>query len=415
MLRPLIGLGPLLLLIPLLAMGRSSPGESDLDAGLQLFRQNKIQEALPFLQRAAGDDDRKAEALAWLGETHRRLGNNDEALKSAQQSLRLEPRNSFAHLVIAEALFPYGGGAADYDTVWYHIDQAVACDSTDGNAWQMMWAKGIFKADLPLFHKVLRKMVETGFLTDAALAYGRWELQCLPPNAVLLTNGDMDTFPAQAVQVTERLRPDAVVIERGLLDTPTGRRFVRDELGVHLPYDEGEFDSPDRSPDAAGETPSASRRILAGWIDRRTRGAFTRPIAFAPTVQESYYKEYRDHLLYSGPFLLWQPESVSVAVDTAVVRLSLDHIDPGAFSGPWVGDNDRSPVRRVYTKNLAGNITHMALAYAGELIESGQLRQAGDVLDWTEGFERHTELGPVSDSAIGELREELHRKDRNRK
>lgn len=132
-------------------------------------------------------------------------------------------------------------------------------------------------------------------------------------------------------------------------------------------------------------------------------------------MQESYYKEYRDHLLYSGPFLLWQPESVSVAVDTAVVRLSLDHIDPGAFSGPWVGDHDRSPVRRVYTKNLAGNISHMALTYAGELIEDGQLRKAGDGLDWTEGFERRTELGPVSDPAIGELREELHRKDRNRK
>ena len=181
MLRRRLRLNALVLLIPILAVGGSSQRQPDLDAGLDLFRQNRIKEALPLFQRAASRDATNAEALAWLAETHRRLGDKNEALKIAQQSLQIQPRNSFAHLVIAEALFPYGGTPAEYDTVWYHIDQAVACDSTDGNAWQMMWAEGIFKGDLALFQKVLRKMVETGFLTETALAYGHWELQCLPP------------------------------------------------------------------------------------------------------------------------------------------------------------------------------------------------------------------------------------------
>jgi len=47
-----------------------------------------------------------------------------------------------------------------------------------------------------------------GFLHQAALAYGRAELRTLPPDALLLTNGDMDTYPAQAVQVTEGFRTD---------------------------------------------------------------------------------------------------------------------------------------------------------------------------------------------------------------
>lgn len=394
----------LLLLIPLLLVGCSSHTNSDLEAGLQLFRENKMVEALPLLQRAASHDAREPEALTWLAETQRRLGNRDEALKLAQQSLALEPRNSFAHLVIAETLFPYGNPQAEYDTVWYHIDRAVACDSTDGNAWQMMWAEAVFKNDLPLFNRVLRKMVETGFLTKAALAYGRWELQCLPANALLITNGDMDTFPAQAVQVTQGFRPDVAVVERGLLGTPTGRRFVRDRLGVEMPFDGAELDTLGETADATGKVRTPSDRVFAGWIEDRAGRMFSRPIALALTVERAYYEEYQQHLLNTGAFLLWQHAPVSVPIDTAAVRLSLSHIKPDNFSGPWVGENDRSPIRRVYTKYLVRNITSGAMAYAHELIKARRLTDAGDVLTWIEGFERSAELGPTFTKEIEQMR-----------
>lgn len=399
-----VGLGALALLALLLPSGCASQGQQDLDVGLKLFRENKLKEALPLLQRAVARDQRNAEAFAWLAETNRRLGNTDEALKIARKSLDLQPRNSFAHLVMAEALWPPGAKDAKYDTVWYHVDQAVACDSTDGNAWQMMWPKPIFEGDLPLLQKVLRKMVETGFLTDAALAYGRWELQSLPPGAVLLTNGDMDTFPAQAVQVTERLRPDVAVVERGLLHTPTGRRFVNDKLGVKIPLNDAQLDSLAGVTDSGGGHRTAADLVLRGWTDRQARGAFTRPIAFAPTVEESYYEGYKDHLVNAGAFLLWQPEPISAAVDTATIRASLNGIKPGAFLGPWVAGEDRSPVRRVYTKYLARNITAAAITCAGELARGGRTRDAEGVLEWADGFERDTEVGPTFTKEIEELR-----------
>ena len=409
--RPILVLGGFALLVLLLPAGCTPQGQQDLDTGLRLFRENKVKEALPLFQRAAARDEGNAEVLAWLAETHRRLGNTEEALKMARKSLQVQSRNSFAHLVMAETLFPYGGNEAQYDTVWYHVEQAVACDSTDGNVWQMMWAREIFAGDVGPFQKVLRKMVETGFLTEAALAYGRWELQCLPRRAVLITNGDMDTFPAEAVQVTEQFRPDVAVVESGLLNTPSGRRFVRDKLGVQMPYDDADLVSLVGVMDEDGRPRTAADHILRGWTDQQTRGAFTRPIAFAPTVEESYYKGYEDNLVNAGAFLLWQPEPPSAAVDTATIRVSLIGISPGDFRGPWVGAEDRSPIRRVYTKYLAKNVTWAAITYARELMSDGRVREADDALTWADGFERNTELGTAFTEEIEELRAELRRRD----
>lgn len=410
--RSNLGLGGFAIWFLLVAAGCASQSHEDLDAGLRLFRENKIQEALPLLERAAARDQDNARTLAWLAETHLRLGNTEKAMQLADKSLQLQPRNSFAHLILADALFPYGGNQAEYDTVWYHVEQAVACDSTDGNGWEMMWAKEVFAGDPVAFRRVLRKLVETGFLTRTALAYGRWELRSLPERAVFITNGDMDTFPAEAVQVTEGLRPDVAVVERGLLDTPTGRRFVRDHLDVQLPYDESVLDSL-----ATGREDSvltAADHILRGWTEQRAEGVFTRPIAFATTVAESYFKDYQDHLVYAGPFLLWQPGPVAAGVDTATIRTSLNAIRPRDFGGPWVGERDRSPIRRVYTKHLAKNITWSAIAYAQELIGAGRTREAADVLTWADTFERATELGPALTGEIERLRGELDRSGSHR-
>jgi hypothetical protein len=404
------GFGRLALLALLLSSASASPGQQDLDAGVRLFLKNELEQALPRMEQAAARDTENAEALAWLAETRRRLGNMDEALNLAGKSLRLQPRNSFAHLVIAEALWPYGVKDASYDTVWFHVDQAVACDSTDGNAWQMMWPRPIYEGNVPLFRKVIRKMVETEFLTKAALAYGRWELRTLPAGAVLFTNGDMDTWPAEAVQVTEQLRPDVAVVERGLLATPTGRRFVSEKLGAPMPYTDAELDSLEEAGGRSDPPRKAADLVLGGWIEGHAAGAFTRPIAFAPTVESSWYRDYQDHLVNAGAFLLWQPAPVSAAVDTAAIRASLAGIRPGEFRGPWVGERDRSPVRRVYTKYLARNVTVAAITCAEEMAGAGRTSDARDVLRWAERFERETELGPTFTKEIEALRARLHRR-----
>lgn len=64
----------------------------------------------------------------------------------------------------------------------------------------------------------LRKMVELGDMPRPLIDFGYNLLAGAPPEAIVLTNGDNDTFPPLAVQTIEKLRPDVSVVNLSLLN-----------------------------------------------------------------------------------------------------------------------------------------------------------------------------------------------------
>jgi hypothetical protein len=194
--------------------GCSKHQPADLNESLALYRENKLEQALPLFEQLVTQDKNNPENYVWLAETYRRLGKKEEAVNTARRALELDPRNSFAHMVIAEAVNPVVGkwAQADSDSTWFHVMKAVECDSTDGNPWLLVWGEAIQRGKPTLMRDAPRKLVETGFLTKGVLAYGRWMLRALPEKAILLTNGDMDTYPPCAVQEVEGIRRDVVIV-----------------------------------------------------------------------------------------------------------------------------------------------------------------------------------------------------------
>jgi hypothetical protein len=77
------------------------------------------------------------------------------------------------------------------------------------------------------------------------------------------------------------------------------------------------------------------------------------------------------------------------------MHTSLEGFRPADFSGPWVSDRDRSPIRRLYTKNIVRNVTETAIAYAASLIASKRSHAAERWIAWAEELDRSAELGPV--------------------
>jgi len=373
---------------------------------MALFFEMKFEQALPLFRQSADQKQKNAVAQTWLAETYRRLGRTDEALRTVRKALELSPCSSFAHLVLAQASYP------DNDTIFTHVTAAIECDSTDPNAWLMMWGEAIRHADPALRNKCLRKLVETGFFTKAALAYGRAELQTLPLNAIFITNGDMDTYPAQAVQVTEGLRPDVAVIEREHLGIGWSYRFIRDHQDVPLPVSDGQLDSMTDLRDNQGNIITKAQQIFRQVLDHALRGAFQRPIALAPTLEEDFYSADKKHFKYEGMFLLWQPAQDDGIADTTTIRQCLEGLDPDDFTGPWASMKDRSPVRRYYTKGLVRVLSQVALTYSHELIKVRRFSEAERTLRWVEQFESRTELGPASTKDIERLREALNKSTR---
>lgn len=407
-LRPVI-VGVLILSALLFSfIGCAKKSGGDLDTALTLYRQNKLNDALPLFEKAALDDSTNAEILCWLAETYRRLNLKDAAVQAAHKALTIDSCSSFAYTVLADALNPMYGAwdQASEDSSWSCLMKAIACDSTDGNAWLSVWSQSIKWGDPDLEKRSLQALISTGILSPGILAYNRWVLQNLPQDAMLLTNGDMDTYPAVAVQEVEKFRPDVAVVNYSLLNTTWYDRYIRDKFNIPLPYSDTELEQVQAFSDTSGKVTTIASQIMSGWLAMRQKGTLKRPVAIAATVSDlSFATDSQDHLCLMGPYKLWLPQPATTDLDTAAVRKSLLSINPDDYTATLASIKDRSPVRYSTADKIVTNITALALQYSRKLIDAGRKQDALAMLDWADAFENKSFLGPVLADEIAKLRE----------
>jgi len=66
-------------------------GQTALDLGIMLFDQGKLQEAIPYFQRATAQNPKLAEAYLYLGRTQLGLRRWRDAIQPLQAAYRLDP------------------------------------------------------------------------------------------------------------------------------------------------------------------------------------------------------------------------------------------------------------------------------------------------------------------------------------
>ncbi len=382
---------------------------SSLEAALRLYRQNRLGEARVLFERAVKERPQDPEAHAWLAETLRRLGDPEAAVREARVSLDLQPdNNSFAHQVLGAAFNPMYSSwkGANADSSWRHVVQATRCDPGDGNAWLEVVVGAMLRRQPTLEKKALQSLVDTGFLTPAILAYQRWVLRPLPPDAVLLTNGDLDTYPAWALQEVEQLRRDVAVVNLSLLNAPAYARLVRDRF--HLPMmADAALDSLAPTKDRGGRTLWPSTRIVADWVAGQRAGGFTRPIVVAATVSpDGLPAGMSGHLRLAGGFWLCTPESASAPEDTTMLRRSLADVKAADVAGPASSPADRSPVRSLGARQILGCIPEASLRYGAALLKAGRKAEAAEAAKWAEQFQAEVETGVDLKKRIEELKKQ---------
>ena len=65
----------------------------------------------------------------------------------------------------------------------------------------------------------LAKLLELNAIQDVVMDYNYNVLALLPPDAILVTNGDNDTYPGWVLQRVLGIRPDVAIVNRSLLNT----------------------------------------------------------------------------------------------------------------------------------------------------------------------------------------------------
>ena len=396
---------PLTLLLLFLSCSRQPV---DFQAALFLYQQNNLEEALPLFEDLAAQDPANPRDVVYLAEVYRRFGQKQKAIETARRVLGMEPCNAFAHTIIGEASNPVTGmwEGADSETTWVHLLQAAACDPKDGNPWLTIWGESVHRGDRGTMTMAAEKMIETGFFPKALLSYTEWVLTSLPENAILITNGDMDTYPAVALQEVEELRRDVVVVNRGMVGEPWCSRYLRDVKGVPMPFSDAELENlTARTGDGVVvETPSDD--IIRGWITMWKEGKIRNPVTFAMTVPREYAERFDEPLQYAGAYRIVRSEETDQP-DVDAIRAGLEGFTAEDFFGPWVSEQDRSPVRRVGTKNIVQNVTYAALTLADGLRREGRTDEAIPWLTFAEDLDMRSDLGPVYRDRIAELKRTL--------
>ena len=394
------------LMLPLLALIACRSERVDFATGLSRYNENELDDARSIFERLAEADPANAQVLSYLAETYRRSGETELAVETARRALSVDPCDGFAHCVLAEAMNPLARrwSGSDAESTWVHLLKAAECDTANGTPWLMIWGESIRRGEREMTATAARRMIETGFFTPALLSYTRWVLTALPARAILLTNGDMDTYPVAAVQEVEDLRSDVVLVNRGTLNEPWHARYVRDVKGVPLPFTDEELDELKPQKEGARTAVTPAEQIIAGWIEMYSGGRLQHPVTFANTISESYRDRFQRPLQFCGAYTAVRTEEVD-RPDVAAIESALSAYSPEEFFGPWVSSQDRSPVRRTGTKNIVRNVTHAALTLAEQAALKGNADGFTRWLAYARTLDNGSDLGPVFTDRMRQLEE----------
>jgi hypothetical protein len=198
-------------------------------------------------------------------------------------------------------------------------------------------------------------------------------------------------------------------VNRGTLNEDWYARFIRDNYGVLLPFDDAHLTRLDSHKDDQGNLVTPSDQIFRGWLEQKANGSLNRPLTVAVTVDESYWSSAKNNMRFAGPFFQWCEAATAQTPDTASMHGSLEGLTPDDFAGPWVSDQDRSPIRRKYTKNIVRNVTETAILYGESLLKANRLPAANRWADWADELDKKAELGPVFTERITQLKERIRK------
>jgi tetratricopeptide (TPR) repeat protein len=345
--------------------------------GVRLYHLNRLEEAAPMLAQVAGANPDDDEARLMMADALRQWGQRaddyvliEEGLVQARQvAERPGACNSAALTIAAEAVDPVLSvwALSDADRARAFLTQAVACDSSDGNAWLRLWPHALRAGDHALAARALGRLYETAFWTAPRLAMARWILASVPEGAVLLAQGDDDAAPMATIQQAEGLRPDVTVLPVSWLRHPWFARLAAAQTGFPLPDSLSPRPWSDPGPFSFRDAPTRDS-VLTTWLAAHAAGALPRPLAAALTLDPSILGARARGVADHGAYLV--PADRDGLVLAAAAE-STARLDGSAFLGPRVSAQDRSTARRAFPADLGGIALFQALQVAVSHAQAG--------------------------------------------
>ena len=172
------------------------------------------------------------------------------------------------------------------DTLFHHIEKAYELDSDRTEIYSLMINRAVINQDYEGMKEFNSKWMNSGEISQGILAWNYNSLMSLEPNAILLTYGDNDTYPAWMLQQVQELRTDVEVINVNLLRKRNYCDAAFSKCGIPTLIDEVE----------QGIIWQEDFIPVADHILRHA----VRPVYFNVTVPKTIREHYKDKLYTVG-------------------------------------------------------------------------------------------------------------------
>ncbi|MBN1505015.1 MAG: hypothetical protein JW952_08135 [Candidatus Eisenbacteria bacterium] len=110
-------------------------------------------------------------------------------------------------------------GATDDAEGLEYLERAAALDSKFPDPWFPLVTHRMRARDEERVEAALRRLAESGAITDEVMDFNYNLLVGLDKDAILVTNGDNDTYPGWILTRVLKVRPDVSIVNRSLLNT----------------------------------------------------------------------------------------------------------------------------------------------------------------------------------------------------
>lgn len=358
------------------------------------FAENKLIIAESLLVKKLEKHPQQLPTLTYYAELLRRTNRHLKADSVADIVLSLDSTDGDAYQIKGDMRnLQYGRNPVynkDNTSALTYYMQGIKKDSTNGNLWELILFIALEQNNKELYTRGLKRLYTDGHFTKTALSLAKLYLMNLPENAILLTAGDMDTYPLLAVQEGENFRKDVLILNSNLLNLAWyfTASCEMAELNHGLTKEQIEAVAPEKTPDGKYIYPNT--QFIQILQDAKEKGLHKRPLSaliFMPSkvipteihnkhmVVKGYHKEYVES--YTG-----------LPIDFSNIRKIRDSLIPENFVEPFVSHTENSPIllQNRVRRNNDLNILSPLLQAIVHHMNSQKVAEAEEILSEVKNY-----------------------------
>ena len=253
------------------------------------------------------------------------------------------------------------------------IEKAYAINPNRPDTYYPFISKAKIEGDEKILREFCEKLYKSKDIAPWLINYNYNVLMSLEKNAILITNGDNDTYPIWMLQNAKGIRKDVTVINASMSTLEKYFNNNLDEKNIKIDYNKIKQSAIDKIKD---RYPAFSAKFVQEMVKEINNAYPNVPIYFALTVYKPYFKPFKEDLYVTGMANKYSPgglDNFALLKKNVENKFRLDYLDFEWYSENFPG--------KTIMKTLHTNYVVPFIMLAEHYKTSGQNQKAQKLKD----------------------------------